>query len=81
MISYEGGAPDGIETSGGIIGSQIGSLGHKFGLPELPIPSTDNMKHRYDPVVVQFTNLMMKDGKLSVAQTVRSQCVYPSQYT
>lgn len=72
MISFEDGAPDGIEISG-MIGSQIGSLGHKFGLPGLPIPSTDNMKHRYDPVVVQFTNLMMKDGKLSVAQTVRSQ--------
>ncbi|KAL9098404.1 MAG: hypothetical protein Q9187_009669 [Circinaria calcarea] len=54
MISFE---DAGIETQG-----------HKFGLPELPIPSTSHMKHRYDPVVQQVTNLLMKDGKLSVAQ-------------
>ena len=47
-------------------------LGHKFGLPELPIPSANNMKHRYDPVVTQVTNLLMKDGKKSVAQRVGS---------
>ena len=45
--------------------------GHKFGLPELPIPGTANIKHRYDPVVAQVTNLLMQDGKLSKAQTVR----------
>ena len=47
--------------------------GHKFGLPELPLQSTANMKHRYDPVIVQVTNLLMQDGKLSRAQTVRRQ--------
>lgn len=47
-------------------------LGHKFGLPELPIPSNSNIKHRYDPVVAQVTNLLMKDGKKSVAQRVGS---------
>lgn len=52
-------------------GDELEPFGHKFGLPELPIQSTDNMKHRYDPVVVQITNLLMQHGKLSVAQTVR----------
>ncbi|KAK3381623.1 ribosomal protein S7 domain-containing protein [Podospora didyma] len=42
--------------------------GHKFGLPELPLPSPMHMKHRYDPVVLQITKLLMRDGKLSKAQ-------------
>lgn len=46
--------------------------GHKFGLPELPIPSENNLKHRYDPVVSQVTNMMMQHGKKSVAQRVGS---------
>jgi small subunit ribosomal protein S7 len=50
----------------------MGGQGHKFGLPELPIPSNHNLKHRYDPVVSQVTNLLMKDGKKSVAQRVSS---------
>lgn len=52
---------------------KIETFGHKFGLPELPIQSTSNMKHRYDPLVTQVTNLLMQHGKLSVAQTVRRQ--------
>lgn len=50
--------------------AEIETQGHRFGLPELPIPSAAHMKHRYDPVVHQVTNLLMKDGKLSVAQRV-----------
>ncbi|KAB8300014.1 hypothetical protein EYC80_000254 [Monilinia laxa] len=42
--------------------------GHKFGLPELPIPSNNNLKYRYDSVVSQVTNMMMQHGKKSVAQ-------------
>ncbi|KAJ9666567.1 hypothetical protein H2201_003226 [Coniosporium apollinis] len=42
--------------------------GVKFGLPELPMPRSANLHHRYDPVVEQVTNLMMRHGKLSVAQ-------------
>ncbi|KAL3423774.1 37S ribosomal protein S7, mitochondrial [Phlyctema vagabunda] len=42
--------------------------GHKFGLPELPIPSQNHMHHRYNEVVDQVTNLMMEHGKLSAAQ-------------
>ena len=48
----------------------IESQGHKFGIPELPLQSNANIKHRYDPVIHQVTNLLMRDGKLSVAQRV-----------
>jgi len=44
------------------------SLGHKFPLPTLPLPSNAHKDYRYDPVVRQVTNLLMRDGKLSVAQ-------------
>ncbi|MCJ1372462.1 hypothetical protein MMC20_003686 [Loxospora ochrophaea] len=54
MISYE---DEGIEP-----------VGHKFGLPELPGQKTDHFRHRYDPVIHQVTNLLMRSGKLSVAQ-------------
>lgn len=47
-------------------------VGHKFGLPDLPIPPRANLHHRYDPVVSQVTNLLMRHGKLSVAQRVGS---------
>jgi small subunit ribosomal protein S7 len=56
MINFE---DEGIEYAG-----------HKFGLPELPLPKDLHLKFRYDPVVRQVTNLLMKDGKLSRAQTV-----------
>ncbi|OCK86660.1 ribosomal protein S7 [Cenococcum geophilum 1.58] len=42
--------------------------GIKFGLPALPIPSDAHLKYRYDPVVKQVTNLLMRHGKLSIAQ-------------
>ncbi|KAK4994940.1 hypothetical protein LTR66_005142 [Elasticomyces elasticus] len=45
-----------------------GSSGHIFPLPELPLPRNTHLHYRYDPVVDQVTNLLMKDGKLSVAQ-------------
>ncbi|EPE34601.1 Ribosomal protein S7 [Glarea lozoyensis ATCC 20868] len=43
-------------------------VGHKFGLPTLPLPSNANLHYRYDPVVDQVTNLLMQHGKLGVAQ-------------
>lgn len=46
--------------------------GQIFGLPELPLPSKSHLKHRYDPIVEQVTNLLMQDGKKSIAQRVRS---------
>jgi small subunit ribosomal protein S7 len=50
--------------------------GHKFGLPNLPIPSDSNLKYRYDPVVSQVTNLLMRHGKKSVAQRVGSSVLF-----
>lgn len=50
--------------------------GHKFGLPSLPLPSNTHLKHRYDPVVEQVTKLLMRHGKLSVAQRVGSSVPY-----
>lgn len=41
---------------------------HKFPLPTLPLPPNSRVDHRYDTVVEQCTNLLMKDGKKSVAQ-------------
>lgn len=46
--------------------------GHKFGLPDLPLPSNLHLKHRYDPAVEQVTKLLMRHGKLSIAQRVGS---------
>lgn len=45
--------------------------GLKFGLPA-QLPKTENVRSRYDPVVEQFTKLLMEDGKLSRAQKVGS---------
>ncbi|KAL4918294.1 ribosomal protein S7 domain-containing protein [Aspergillus aurantiobrunneus] len=41
--------------------------GLKFEAPET-IPRTENFRHRYEPVVEQFTKNLMRDGKLAVAQ-------------
>ncbi|PFH56025.1 hypothetical protein XA68_17186 [Ophiocordyceps unilateralis] len=43
-------------------------LGHKFGIPEKPYPPDFHLKKRYHPVLDQITKLLMRDGKLSVAQ-------------
>ncbi|PGH19869.1 hypothetical protein AJ80_03786 [Polytolypa hystricis UAMH7299] len=42
-------------------------LGYKFDVPE-QLPRSEHLRFRYDPVVDQFTKLIMKDGKLSLAQ-------------
>lgn len=42
--------------------------GLKFEMPQTPLPRTENFRRRYEPLVDQFTKLLMKDGKLSVAQ-------------
>ncbi|KAI5464680.1 ribosomal protein S7 domain-containing protein [Mariannaea sp. PMI_226] len=46
----------------------IQNPGHKFGLPRGPWPEGYNHKKRYHPVLEQITRLLMRDGKLSVAQ-------------
>ncbi|KAI9807028.1 MAG: hypothetical protein M1825_005745 [Sarcosagium campestre] len=48
--------------------TEVDVQGQKFGLPSLPLSSKAHMKYRYDPVVKQVTNLLMRDGKLSEAQ-------------
>ena len=48
---------------------------HIFPLPELPIPSHLHMRHRYEPIVEQMTNLLMRDGKKAAAQRVRLSSV------
>lgn len=57
---------------GGHAEDVVEPIGHKFGLPTLPIPSASNLHYRYDPVVDQVTNLLMRHGKKSVAQRVGS---------
>ena len=52
--------------------SDVNQKGHIFDLPSLPLPSDAHLKHRYDPIVKQITGLIMRDGKLGVAQRVRS---------
>ncbi|EMC98044.1 hypothetical protein BAUCODRAFT_67254 [Baudoinia panamericana UAMH 10762] len=42
--------------------------GHKFPLPSLPLPPTARKDERYDPIVTQLTNLLMRDGKKATAQ-------------
>lgn len=51
--------------------SESSPPGQIFGLPELPPPGRSHLKHRYDPIVEQVTNLLMQDGKKSIAQRVR----------
>jgi len=50
-------------------GNDIVTIGHKHGLPTLPIPSMNNLKHRYDPLVMQVTNLLMRDGKKKIVES------------
>lgn len=44
--------------------------GYKFEPPSMTLPRSENVKKRYDPLVEQFTKLLMRDGKLSHAQKV-----------
>lgn len=43
--------------------------GLKFSAPK-PLAKTDNFRSRYEPLLEQFTKLLMRDGKLSAAQKV-----------
>ena len=61
----------------GVEALQVSEVGHKYELPNLPLPSDMRMKHRYNPVVVQITKLLMRDGKLSKAQRVSSAFPHP----
>lgn len=51
--------------------AELAAPGLKFEMPVLPLPKDGHVKHRYDPVVEQVTNLLMRHGKKSIAQRVR----------
>lgn len=57
-----------IATGLKVVGS---GEGHNFPLPELPLPWYMQMKKRYHPVLAQVSRLLMREGKLSKAQSVR----------
>ncbi|EEH35933.1 hypothetical protein PAAG_00256 [Paracoccidioides lutzii Pb01] len=46
---------------------QVKREGLKFDVPET-LPRSEHLKHRYDPLLDQFTKMLMRHGKLSVAQ-------------
>jgi small subunit ribosomal protein S7 len=50
--------------------TELSNPGVKFGLPSIPIPSDHNLHHRYDPIIDQFTGLLIQHGKKGVAQRV-----------
>lgn len=53
--------------------------GHKFGLPEKPLVQGMHLKNRYEPILAQMTRLIMRHGKLSKAQRVRSRSLEHSE--
>ncbi|KAH8811959.1 30S ribosomal protein-like protein S7 [Xylogone sp. PMI_703] len=55
-------------AAGGHASDPVAFPGHRFGVPDLPLPPMSHLHYRYDPVVAQVTTLLMKDGKKSVAQ-------------
>lgn len=57
---------------------RVPAAGYKFDLPALPLPSKSHLRHRYEPLVEQVTNLMMRDGKKSVAQRVGPSVIQPT---
>ena len=60
------------EIAYGVKAADVSLEGHKYGLPTLPLPSELHHKYRYSEVVSHATKLLMKDGKLSKAQRVRT---------
>lgn len=43
-------------------------IGHKFPLPSTPLPPNSKLKARQDPIILQLTNSLMRDGKKATAQ-------------
>lgn len=44
--------------------------GHKYPLPDLPIPANMHKDYRHDAIVTQVTNLIMRDGKKAQAERI-----------
>lgn len=66
------------EVSAAMVANMIAQVDHgaaekltglKFPMPE-ELPKTENFRTRYEPLLEQFTKLLMEDGKLSRAQKV-----------
>lgn len=66
------------EVSAAMVANMIAQVDHgaaekltglKFPMPE-DLPKTENFRTRYEPLLDQFTKLLMEDGKLSRAQKV-----------
>lgn len=66
------------EASAALVANMISQVDHsaaelhtglKFSAPE-PLPKTENFRTRYEPLLDQFTKLLMQDGKLALAQKV-----------
>ena len=70
-----------LNTNSTGVGEIVEGQDHIFGIPQLPIPKGFNLKHRYEPIVEQMTKLMMKDGKLSIAQRVGGRKYFQIQNT
>ncbi len=50
--------------------TKLEDSGHIYELPSLPFPRNMHLKRREDPLVEQFTKLILKSGRLSRAQRV-----------
>lgn len=50
--------------------SGVVAQGHKFGIPPKTLPPQSHLRKRYDPLVEQVTNLIMRHGKKATAQKV-----------
>ena len=66
------------EASAALVANMISQVDHgaaemhtglKFQAPEA-LPKTENFRTRYEPLLDQFTKLLMHDGKLALAQKV-----------
>ena len=55
-------------------GKESKAEGLKFDAPTMPLPRTEHLRRRYDPVVDHFTKMIMWDGKLAQAQKVLPKC-------
>ena len=48
----------------------VSKVGHKFGLPTLPLPARSRIDKRHEAIVDQVVGLIMRDGKKAAAQRV-----------
>jgi len=79
-VQKKGANPD--DASAALVADMVANVdfqaaelaGLKFSPPK-PLAKTDNFRSRYEPLLEQFTKLLMEDGKLSLAQKVHIESV------